>query len=102
VRIVTQKAIGAFVRKHPAAGPSLRSWLLVAKRAQWSDLQDVRRSFPSADGVTVKSGRIATVFNIAGNKFRLITAIHYNRQIVFVMRFLTHAEYSKDKWKEEL
>lgn len=43
-----------------------------------------------------------TVFNICGNDFRLITAIHYDRRAVFVLRFLTHAEYSKNTWKQEL
>jgi mRNA interferase HigB len=42
------------------------------------------------------------VFNVCGNDFRLIVAIHYNRGIVYTLRFLTHAEYSKDKWKKEL
>jgi mRNA interferase HigB len=51
--------------------------------------------------VTVKSNRTVTVFNIT-NDLRLITAIHYNRQEIFTMRFLTHAEYSKNKWKSSL
>lgn len=42
------------------------------------------------------------VFNIGGNKYRLIAAIHFNRQIIFVLRFLTHAEYDKNIWKEQL
>jgi mRNA interferase HigB len=50
----------------------------------------------------VKSGNTATVFNIVGNRYRLITAIHYNRQMIFLMMVLTHAEYSTDKWKEIL
>lgn len=47
--------------------------------------------------MTVKSKRTVTVFNIT-NDFRLISAIHYNRQEVFTMRFLTHAEYGKNTW----
>jgi mRNA interferase HigB len=41
-----------------------------------------------------------TVFNFCGNDYRLVVAIHFDRQIVFMLRFLTHAQYSKDKWKE--
>jgi len=67
-----------------------------------TDIDDLRKVFPSADGVRVYSGRTATVFNIGGNKYRLITAIHYNAQRVYVMRFLTHSEYSKDTWKDNL
>jgi mRNA interferase HigB len=62
----------------------------------------VRRSFRSADEVTVASGRTVVIFNIGGNRFRLITAIHYNRGKVFELRFMTHAEYSKDRWKDDL
>ena len=70
--------------------------------AEWRSLEDVRRDFPTADGVSVKSGRVATVFNIRGNKYRLVTAIHYNRGVVYVMRFYTHAEYDRDRWKDTL
>jgi mRNA interferase HigB len=42
------------------------------------------------------------VFNIGGNKYRLITAIHYNRGLVFTLMVLTHAEYGKDEWKDVL
>jgi len=60
-----------------------------------------RQTFPHADQVTVKSNRTVTIFNIT-NDFRLITAIHYNRQEIFTMRFLTHAEYSKNTWPASL
>ena len=50
----------------------------------------------------VASGRTVVVFNIAGNHFRLIAAVHYATAIVFALRFLTHAEYSKDTWKDDL
>lgn len=43
-----------------------------------------------------------TVFDIGGNKYRLVTAIHYNRQLIYVLRIMTHAEYDKEKWKEQL
>ena len=42
------------------------------------------------------------VFNVCGNTYRLIVAIHFDRQLVYTLRFLTHAEYSKDRWKDEL
>jgi mRNA interferase HigB len=52
--------------------------------------------------VTVGSGNIVTVFNICGNKYRLIAAIHFNRQRVYVLQLLRHAEYSREFWKEQL
>ncbi|MDB5301870.1 MAG: hypothetical protein JWO87_3533 [Phycisphaerales bacterium] len=50
----------------------------------------------------VGSGKTVTVFNIRRNDFRLLTAIHYNRAKVYILDFLTHAEYSKDAWKKRL
>jgi mRNA interferase HigB len=55
---------------------------------------ETRRDFPHADPVGV-----FTVFNIGGNNFRLIAAIKYRWQVVYVRHILTHAEYAKDKWK---
>jgi mRNA interferase HigB len=55
----------------------------------------VKQIFSSADQV----GKL-TVFNIGGNKVRLITAIHYNRKKVYIRAVLTHSEYDLDKWKE--
>lgn len=47
-------------------------------------------------------GPLADWANIKGNRYRLIVAIHYNTQMVYVLRFLTHAEYDKGAWKEQL
>ena len=62
----------------------------------------MRATYPSADMVRVASGRRALVFNVCGNDYRLIVAMHFDRQIVYTLRFLTHAEYSQDRWKDEL
>jgi len=65
-------------------------------------LAEVRAVHPHADPVVVASGRTVVVFNIRGNRYRLATAIHYNRQIIYTLRFMTHAEYSKNRWKDTL
>ena len=65
-------------------------------------LHDVRRSSGSADEVRVGSGRTVVVFNIGGNKYRLITAIYYNMDKVFILRFLSYRQYDQNKWKAEL
>ena len=70
--------------------------------AAWRNLADVRRSYPSADTVRVSSGRPVLVFNVCGNSYRLIMAMHFDRQMAYTLRFLTHAEYSIDRWKDEL
>jgi mRNA interferase HigB len=102
VRIIKPSTVRVFARQHPAAAAGLGRWLELVKAARWRTLHDVRRVFRSADEVRVASGRAVVVFNIAGNQFRLIAAIHYNLEKVFVLRFMTHAEYSKNRWKDLL
>ena len=102
MNIVKPLRVREYARAHAGAFASLERWITLTKAAVWTDFKDVKSTFDRADAVRVDSGRIVVVFNISGNKFRLITAIHYNVAKVFVLRFLTHAEYSKDKWKQEL
>lgn len=69
-------------------------WLTIVRKTAYGSFADLRVTFPSADQV----GRY-TVFNIRGNKFRLITAIHYSRQKVYIRHVLTHAEYDRGAWR---
>jgi mRNA interferase HigB len=102
VRIIKPKTIEVWSSAHAAAKSSLANWMAVVRQAEWKSFADLRQTFSNADQVKVASGRTVIVFNIAGNRFRLIAAVHYVTDIVFALRFLTHAEYSKDKWKDEL
>ena len=102
MRIITRKRLREFARRHPDAAEPLEKWHGVLREAEWSSLQEVRRVYPHADAVTARSGNAVTVFNIGGNKYRLIVAIHYNRQRVYILLLLTHAEYDKNAWKYTL
>ena len=84
-----------FWATHPDAEGPLRSWYRVVKQARWLRFTDVRAFYRSADHV----GKF-TVFNIAGNKYRLITVIHFNTGWVYVRQVLTHADYTRMRWKE--
>jgi mRNA interferase HigB len=102
MRIVKRSTLATYWRRNPQAHPALLHWHRLAKKARWTSLRDVRAAFPHADSVTVKSGRSVVVFNVAGNKYRLITAIHYDRQLVFTLMVLSHAQYSRETWKDAL
>jgi len=65
------------------------------RQGDFGSIEEVRSVFPSAD----KVGKL-TVFNIGGNKVRLITAIHYNRKKIYIRAVLTHKEYDEGSWKE--
>jgi mRNA interferase HigB len=77
-------------------------WRKTVKAATWRNLVAVRQSYTDTDAVKVRSGRTVLIFNIRRNDYRLIVAAHFNRQIVYTLRFMTHAEYSKDRWKAAL
>ncbi len=64
------------------------------EREVFSDFNELRETFASADYVDG-----LTVFNIGGNKYRLIASIHYNRRKVYIRNVLTHAEYDREGWK---
>lgn len=96
MHVISPKKLREFWAVHPDAESPLRSWLTAAKAAWWESFADVRRGFPSADQVG-----LCTVFNIGGNKYRLIVVIHFNRGKVFVRHVLTHPEYDRGKWKDE-
>jgi mRNA interferase HigB len=95
MRIIKRGALVQFSAKHPDAQPSLESWYNVVRRAQWQTPAEMKLIYPSADLV----GR-RTVFNIAGNKYRLIARVNYRSQRVFVLFILTHAEYDREDWKQ--
>jgi mRNA interferase HigB len=102
VRIISESAIRRFAADHADAAPGLEVWRQVMGREKFRHFADLRRCFRSADQVRVASEKLVVVFNIHGNNYRLICAVHYNTGKVFVLQFLTHAEYSKDQWKDEL
>jgi len=102
LKIIKPSTVRAWARMYPAASASLLGWLALMKAAKFGDFASLRATFALADMVRVKSGRKVIVFNIGGNNYRLIVAVHFNTQRAFALRLMTHADYSKDKWKEIL
>lgn len=96
MHIITSSRLKEFWEKHPDSQSSLNAWRKIASKEKWRGLNDIRKTFPSADQV----GSL-TVFNIGGNKYRLIVRIDYNSNKVFIRSFLTHAEYDKENWKKD-
>lgn len=83
-----------FAEEHENTSTALNSWYRIVKNSKISNFSELREIFPSADKVDN-----FTVFNIGGNKIRLIAAIHYNTQCLYIRHVLTHKEYDKEKWK---
>ena len=92
--MIAKPALIRFWLKHPDAKSSLSAWHSIMASSDFGNFNDLRRTFAGADHVNGK-----TVFNIAGNKYRLIAAMHYDRRKVYIRHVLTHAEYDFGKWK---
>ena len=94
VHVISYKAIREFKAARPDAGAALDHWYRVSASCAWKSLAELKQVFGSADWV-----RPYVVFNVAGNKYRLITAIHFNRRKVYIRHVLTHHDYDRGAWK---
>jgi mRNA interferase HigB len=72
------------------------------KKAKWQKFTELKIVFPSADQVILASGRTVIIFNNAGNNYRLVAAVHFNKQRIYPLRWMTHAECSGEEWKKTL
>jgi mRNA interferase HigB len=89
VRILSRKPLREFAAKHPPAKGPLDAWFAEVRRADWASFADVKAVYGSADVV----GGNRVIFNIGGNKYRLIVRIAYRCRTVYVRFVGTHAEY---------
>lgn len=91
MRIISRKALRAFWETHPDARQALQAWYADTKRATWKAPVDIKKAYRNASFVA--NNRV--VFNIKGNKYRVVVAVQYKFQIVFIRFVGTHQEYSQ-------
>jgi mRNA interferase HigB len=96
MHIISRKRLRRFWERHSGAQAPLEDWWRIAKAATWKNLAETRRTFPLADAV----GN-CTVFNIGGNKYRLVAKVYYINQVLLVRFVLTHGEYDRGGWKHD-
>jgi mRNA interferase HigB len=94
MHVISRKRLLEAAALHSGLAGPLDAWYRITKKAEWTSIDDVRRVFPTADGV----GDV-TVFNIKGNRFRIIAEINYRARRVYIRHVLTHALYDKEGWK---
>jgi len=94
MRIISRKALRLFWEGHPESKTALARWFKVMATTEFRNFAELRAAFPTADKVDQW-----IVFNIGGNKYRLIASIHFNRGKVYIRHVLTHLEYDKGAWK---
>lgn len=91
MHIISRKSLREFSAKHPQAKAPLAAWFAEASKAKWSQFADIKKSYRSAD--VVEDNRV--IFDIGGNKYRLVVKIAYRMETVFILFIGTHAEYDK-------
>lgn len=102
MHVISRKALRAFVDSYPEARSALDDFFRRTESAHWRHFPEVKATFGQTDQARVASGNSVVVFDIGGNKWRVIAAIHYNTQSVFVLRVMTHDEYDANAWKRQL
>ena len=95
MHVISEKKLREFWSIHADAETPLRAWAKIANESEWEKPSDIADAYPYVSQV----GKF-TVFNIGGNKFRLIVVVHFNRGKLFVRHVLTHEEYDRGDWKE--
>ncbi len=96
MHIISRRKLREFSQDHPDAREALDHWYNATRKALWRNFSDLRATFGSADQV----GHFV-VFNIGGNKYRLIVRICYKDAVILIRHVMTHKEYDRGDWKDE-
>ncbi len=96
MRVISKRALREFWKNEPIAKQPLEDWYRSVKKADWETFADVRETFRRADVFGD-----CEIFDIGGNKYRLIAKVRYQRKKVFVRFVMSHFDYDKDSWKSD-
>ncbi len=96
MRIISKRALREFWKDDANAKQVLEDWYRSVKDADWKNFADVRETFRHADVF-----RDCVIFDVGGNKYRLIAKVRYQRKKVFIRFVMSHSDYDKDNWKSD-
>ena len=91
MRVISKKAINQFIEEFPGSAEALLRWYIITKETNWDNYEILKKSFPATDAV----GNALYVFNVGGNKFRIIARINFRAGIVYVRFVGTHKQYDR-------
>lgn len=94
MKIISNRALRAFAAEHPQAQAPLQGWRRVIEKNRFANWAELKAAFNAVD----KVGALA-VFDIGGNKYRLIAYIRFEKQIVYIKAVLTHRDCDQGAWK---
>lgn len=93
MRVFGETMIAGFARKHPASRKPLQRFVTIARAALWPHFPAVRETFPTADYAPATG---TLIFNVGGNKYRLIARVDFEEQLLVIQTILTHQEYTRE------
>jgi mRNA interferase HigB len=96
MKLISNSALVSFAQIHPESTTVLQAWRKVIEKNNFQNWSELKHTFNSVDKVDD-----LTVFNVGGNKYRIIAFIRFAKQIIFIKHVLTHNEYDKGQWKNE-
>jgi mRNA interferase HigB len=96
MHVISKKRLRELWQLRPDAEPGLTAWYKVASKTNWDTFADLRQTYPHADLV----GK-CIVFNVCGNRYRLVTTTRFDLGRMYIRSVMTHSEYDRDRWKEE-
>jgi mRNA interferase HigB len=96
MRIITERKLKEFWTENEVAETVLRDWIRTVRFADWKTSADVKKTFNS-----VNVYKNCTIFDVGGNKYRIIAKVEYQMHLVFIRFVLNHSEYDEKKWQSD-
>jgi mRNA interferase HigB len=95
MRVISKRRLREFWEEHPDAEEPLKAWWRIVsdRDSKWRHIHDVKATFTGVDGFNLNCGIPVVVFNIGGNKYRLVARVLYDFERAYVKAVLTHREY---------
>jgi mRNA interferase HigB len=103
VNVISRKKLKDFYTSRPERlrhASAFEDWFWLARKARWRNFQDAKATFGQTDAVAGDTGGTATVFDIGGNKYRIVAHVDYVRQTVKIEAVMDHKEYDRKLWKK--
>jgi len=95
MRVISKRPLREFWKLHPESRPMLEDWFRKVSQTKASSFPTLRQTFGSADYVDG-----FTIFDVGGNRYRIVAVIHYDKQRLYVRQVMTHAEYDRNAWRK--
>lgn len=101
MNVISRRKLRDFYERKPERAQhaaAFDDWFRLARKARWRNFQETKATFGQTDVATGDTGRTATIFDIGGNKYRILAHVDYARQTVKIEAVLDHKEYERKRW----